>query len=829
MTHYPRKATRAIRILLIISFILSVLPSLYAQEPSRVKDVKIQGNIRVEEEGIRLHIQARAGDVFDSDVVERDVKAIYRMGFFDDVQAELSNDGVLTYAIKEKPYIKEVKILGNNKVGKEKIETAFGISPRTILDRDKIGEGIEKVKKLYNEQGYVNAKIDYNLAAIENNQAVVSVDIDEGARLLVKRITFQGNRAFSESELKGLMGTKEESILSFVTKRGVLDHDALSNDVAIRSSHYYDHRYINHKISEPVIVRGKDGIDIVVRVDEGEQFRVGKVEIGGDMVDDPKLLLKKMQLTQGQIFRGSRLREDISNLSDLYADKGFAFAQVEPVTNINPKEKNVDIALMITKGPPVYFNRVLVQGNNKTRDKVVRRAIIPAEQELYSANKVKQSKNALQRTGYFEDVQVSTKKTDQPDAIDLLVDVKEGPTGSFSLGAGYSSGDSFVFNAGIQEKNLFGRGQSLNLNANVGSRRQDFNTSFNEPYFLDTPLGVGFNAFNTQRTYTDFSVRKLGFDVSGNYPLNRLDIPWLGLQSRFNEPSVNLLNDQPLSFMDYMHGGLSYELLRSQLGNFDTGGQVLDGGQAIINNKLVTPKDPFADDKKPLLNSSIGPSLTYDSRDQFFHTTEGTNTAFNFKVAGLGGDSRYIKTDLAGKYYYPLLKDANWGNWILDVGGTFGYGLGFTGAAHDLPLFDRYFAGGISTVRGYTDRTLSPKEQRVVCKKVKNGPDLTPNTDGCALGFNPKADDVLIGGSRQAVGNVDLTFPVMEQYGLRGVAFFDMGNAFDTFRFSELRRSVGAGGRWLSPFGPLRVEFGFPLNKQKGDDTSVIGFALGGN
>jgi len=452
MNHAARKYILSIPILLVLALSLLFDSSLRAQEPERLKEVKIQGNIRVEEEGIRLHVQARPGDRFDADVVERDVKSIYRMGFFDDVQAEMSADGVLTYAIKEKPYVKEVKILGNSKVAKEKIETAFGIAQRTILDRDKVGEGIEKVKKLYSEQGYLNAKVDYNVAAIENNQAIISVDIDEGNRLLVKKISFQGNRAFAEKELKGLMGTKEEGILSLVTNRGVLDHDALANDTAILSSHYYDHGYINHKISDPVIVRGRQGIEIVIRVEEGEQFKVGKVEIGGDMVEDPKLLLKKMQLIQGQIFRGSRLREDIANLSDLYADKGFAFAQVEPVTNINPKEKNVDIALVITKGPPVYFNRVLVAGNNKTRDKVVRRSIMPAEQELYSADKVKQSRNALQRTGYFEDVQMSTKKTDQPDAVDLLVDVKEGSTGSFNLGAGYSSGDSFVFNAGISER-----------------------------------------------------------------------------------------------------------------------------------------------------------------------------------------------------------------------------------------------------------------------------------------------------------------------------------------------------------------------------------------
>jgi outer membrane protein insertion porin family len=817
---------RAVRLLIIFSLFVFTASSVLAQDPSRLKDVKIQGNIRVEEEGIRLHIQARAGDVFDKDVIERDVKAIYRMGFFDDVQAEMSPDGVLTYAIKEKPYIKEVKFLGNSKLAKDKLETAFGISPRTILDRDKVSEGIDKVKKLYSEQGYLNAKIDSHVSEAENNQAIVAVDIDEGTRLLVKKISFQGNKAFPEKELKGLMGTKEEWFLSFFTNRGVLDHDALSNDMAILASHYYDNGYINHKISEPVIVRGREGIEIIFRIEEGEQYKVGKVEIGGDMVDDPKLLLKKMQLTQGQIFRGSRLREDISNLSDLYADKGFAFAQVEPVTNINPKEKNVDIALMITKGPPVYFNRVLVQGNNKTRDKVVRRSIIPAEQELYSSNKVKQSKNALQRTGYFEDVQLSTKKTDQPDAVDLLVDVKEGPTGSFNLGAGYSSGDSFVFNAGVQEKNLFGRGQALNLNANLGSRRQDFVTSFTEPYFLDTPVGMSFDGFNNQRTYADFSVRKIGFDLNGTYPFNRINIPWLGLTGTLNNP--DLVYDQPLTYVDYLKGGLGYELLRSQLGNFDTGGKVLDSGTVILDNgRIIHPHDPFADDKAPIWTSSLGPSLAYDSRDHFFHVTEGMNANFLFKFAGLGGDSNYIKTDLAGKYYYPMVKSPTFGTWVLDVGGTVGWGSSFTGGAHDLPLFDRYFAGGINTVRGFTDRSLAPREQRIVCKKVKNGKDEV--NDGCPNGFDPHSEDVLVGGSRMAVGNVEMTFPVMEKYGLRGVAFFDMGNAFDTFRFSELRRSVGAGGRWLSPFGPLRVELGFPLNKQKGDDTSVIGFALGGN
>ena len=414
-----------------------------AQEKVVLKEVKIAGNLRVEEDGIRLHIKNRPGEPFDRAVVEQDVKAIYRMGFFDDVQAEISPDGVLTYTVKEKPYVREVKIQGNSQIGRDKIETALGITPRTILDHGKVTEGFDKVRKLYNEQGYVSAKVDYALSIESSNQAVLVLDIVEGNRLLIKKVSFEGNRTFSEGELRGLIATKEEWIFSFITNRGVLDRDILTNDIAILSNHYYDHGYIDHKIDEPVILRDRDGLEVVIRVDEGQQYRVGKVEIGGDLLQDGKQMLRKVKLTTGQIFRGSRLREDITTITDMYSDKGFAFVQVDPVTKISAPEKTVDVALVITKGPPVYFNRVLIACNTKTRDKVVRRELETTEQELYSGSKITQSRNALQRTGYFEDVQLTTKKTAQPDTVDLLVDVKEGPTGTFSIGAGYSGGIGF--------------------------------------------------------------------------------------------------------------------------------------------------------------------------------------------------------------------------------------------------------------------------------------------------------------------------------------------------------------------------------------------------
>lgn len=791
-------------VLVTFTVTLGLAMQVYGQSKVTLKDVKISGNLRVEDDGIRLHLKSRPGEAFDSAVVEQDVKAIFRMGFFDDVKAELSPDGILTYAVTEKPYIREIKVQGATQVSREKVEAALGVNQRTILDRIKIAEGIDKVRKLYNDQGYVNAKVDYSVAVESNNQAVVTLDIVEGGRLLIKKVSFEGNKAFSERELKDQIATKEEWMFSFITNRGVLDRDVLTNDVAILSQYYNDNGYVEHKIDDPALLRARDGLEILFRIHEGPQYRVGKVEIGGDLIQDGRQMLKAVKLTTGQIFRGSRLREDITSLEELYSNKGFAFRQVDPITNINQNQKTVDIALVITKGPPVYFNRVLVAGNTKTRDKVVRRELLANEQELFSGNKITQSRNALQRTGYFEDVQITTKKTGQPDTIDVLVDVKEGPTGTFQVGAGYSSGDGFLFNANVSEKNLLGRGQGVSGNFSIGSRRQDFLVNVGDPYFMDSKVSLGIEGFNTNREFTDFDERKLGFGVNTSYPLKDFRMPFFGRpRSERAIGSDELASNAAPTFWDYMRGGVSYDLTREN-----------------IRGVSESAPESIKSEEGTSLTSAVTPGLSYDSRDHFFAPTEGTKSAFSVKMAGLGGDSRFIKSDLSGRWHYPLLKDPKWGgSYVLALGGSAGYGIGLAKGSNgnDLPLFERYFLGGINSIRGFAERSVGPRVPSN-CSIPEGGTETV-----C------KSTDV-VGGDKSMVLNTELLFPIMEQYGIRGVAFFDMGNAFNDsqgFSFGDLRKSVGAGVRWMSPFGPLRVELGFPLNKQSDDETSVLGFSIG--
>jgi outer membrane protein insertion porin family len=313
-------------------------------------------------------------------------------------------------------------------------------------------------------------------------------------------------------------------------------------------------------------------------------------------------------------------------------------------------------------------------------------------------------------------------------------------------------------------------------------------------------MAVGLEGFNTVREYTDFDERKLGFGVNTSYPLKDIRVPYFGRsRDEARRGSDELASGAPLTMWDYMRAGVSYNLTHED-----------------IDGVSSTAPDSIKSEAGKSLTSSVTPGITYDSRDHFFAPTEGTKSAFAVKTAGLGGDTRFIKSDVSGRWHYPLMKNPNWGgSYVLALGGALGYGIGFSknnNGDRDLPLFERYFLGGINSIRGFAERSIGPRAP-----------------SGCDTSTPPVCTGTdVIGGDKSMVLNAELLFPIMEQYGIRGVAFFDMGNSFnDSFSFGDLRRSVGAGVRWMSPFGPLRVELGFPLNKQPDDDTSVLGFSIG--
>ena len=755
---------------------------------SVVNEVRVQGNLRVEEDAVRLSIQAEQGLPFDQDVVDRDVKAIYRMGFFDDVSADFSAEGTLTYTVKERPYVKNVEILGNDKVSKEDLDTALGIRPRTALDAGRLQEGLQRVLRLYSEAGHVNTRVDYVLTPAENNQTIVTLTVVEGKTLLIEKITFEGNRTFSDDELKDNMNTKEAWIIPF-TSRGRLDPDVLTNDTALLSAVYYDHGFVDHKIDEPIILTRGEGLEVVIRIQEGQRYRVGAVKVGGDLGGTPKRLLDDVTLTSGQIFRRSRLLNDVTALQQRYADRGYAFVEVSPVTRFDPAGRLVDVTYMIKRGPPVYFDQVKIAGNLKTRDKVIRRELEVAEKGRFSSAKVIESRNALLRTGFFKDVTVSTEESEKKDRVDLLVKVEEAPTGTFSVGAGYSTASAFSFRMSVEERNLFGTGRRVSANLVLSKTDQDIVFGLVEPRIFDSRADLGFDVFHTTAEFASWTNRRTGFATRISAPIRYVRLPYFG--RRADVYRTEGLDTEPgFSILDHLHGGIGYTLFRSNITDVDD-----DAPSSIEAGKSLT--------------SAVTPRLSYDTRNHFFVPTEGTRSVTSLKLAGLGGDNRFMRSDASLSWYYPVFKNFEWGEkFALMLGGRVGYGASWTD--RELPLFERYFAGGINSVRGYEYRTLGPRE----C------PEDTPDCD----------DPEVIGGNKHLILKTELHFPILDQWGFRGSVFLDQGQAFgpsQNIRLEDLKRSLGLAMQWQSPIGPVKLSWAFPLNAEPSDHKEVLGFAFG--
>ena len=759
-----------------------------AAAQSLVTEVRVEGNLRVEEDAVRLSVETRPGDPFDAARVDRDVKAIYRMGLFDDVSADFSAAGVLTYTVKERPYVRQVRIAGNDKVSTEDIEAALGVQPRTALDTARLQEGLQRVLRLYGEVGHVNTRVDYTLTPAENNQTIVNLNIVEGETLLIHKITFEGNRAFSEDELKDIMDTKERWFIPF-TSRGRLDPDVLTNDTAQLSSFYYDHGFVDHKIDEPIVLPRGEGLEVVVRIQEGERYRVGEVKVGGDIGPAPERLLERVSLTSGQIFRRSRLLNDVTALQERYAERGYAFVEVSPRTRFNPQERLVHVDYLIQQGPLVYFDEVRITGNVKTRDKVIRRELEVAEEGRFSSARVRESRNALLRTGFFKDVTVSTEKADRDDRINLLVKVEEAPTGTFSVGAGYSTASGFSFRTAMEERNLFGTGRRVSADVTLSNTDQDFVLGFVEPRILDTRTDVGLDIFHTTAEYATWTNRRTGFATRVSTPLRYVRLPYFGRRAdvwRRDDPNL----EPGFSILDHLHGGIGYTFFRSRVTDVED-----DAPLSIEPGESTT--------------SAVTPRLSYDTRNHFFSPTAGTRSTMSVKLAGLGGDNRFIRSDASVTWYYPVLANFDWGaNFALMLGGRIGYGESWTD--RELPLFERYFAGGINSVRGFEYRTLGPRE----CPKDE-----------------PECDDPeVVGGNKQLILKTELHFPIANQWGFRGSVFFDQGQAFgpsENLSIADLRRSVGLAMQWQSPIGPVKLSWAFPLNAEPTDRKEVLGFAFG--
>src|SRR6185437_7604283 len=476
-----------------------------APSPSlKVVKVSFRGNRKVEDDAIKVNLKTAPGVTLTQEMVRDDVRTIWKMGYFEDIEVEVAETkagSTVTFVLKEKPAINKIYVAGNDEVSLSKINEVLDIKKDQILDLAKIKKNVDKIKDAYTEKGFYMAEVSYEIKRDTASTVDVWFHIRENSKVEVRRVNFVGNHAISDDDLRGVISTQEGNILSLLTSAGTYREDVFQRDLLLIQAHYWDHGYVQVKVGNPLVELSPDkqSMYITITIDEGPQYRLGKVDVTGDLLMPKEFFLERVSVKSGDIFNRSKLSNDLEKLTDYYKDRGYAYVNASPATPVNEKTRTVDVYFEIQKGELVSINRINIRGNTKTRDKVIRRELRIYEGDTYNQSLLDYSKKRANALGYFEKVEMSTKRADADDKMDVNFEVAERSTGTFQIGAGFSSVENFIAQAQISQNNLFGRGQLLTLQAQLSSLHRLFLLQFQDLYFLDTNWTFGFNLYNQQQ------------------------------------------------------------------------------------------------------------------------------------------------------------------------------------------------------------------------------------------------------------------------------------------------------------------------------------------
>lgn len=765
-----------------------------------IVDIEFEGLRRVDDDAIARMMDSKEGAEFRPELVTQDLRALYESGFFRDVSIYKEDvpDGVrLIIAVKEKPSIRQIEFIGVSELSTDDVSGVVDVRPLTILSVDQVKRNVTKIKELYVEKGFYLADVKYRLRPVPDNEYEVDVvfEIVENAKVIVKQLTFVGNKSIPSEKIKSVLQTREGNELSFLTQSGTYKEEFFQTDLFRIQALYLDEGFVEVKVGEPSATISSDRryIYLNVPISEGQRYDFGKVTFAGDVelkdedgntIVDASSVKNVVTIDEGQQFARTELFNNIQAVTDVYRNQGYAFANVTPNSRLDRENNIVDIEMEISRGEIVYFGRIEIVGNTRTRDKVIRRELSIVEGDKYSAFSLERSKARAFQLGFFEDINVSTQRGAAADILDVTIEVKERSTGTFQIGAGFSSVENFIATAQISQNNFLGNGQTLSLSAQLSFgdfARQLATFQFFEPYFLDSDWSLGFNAFLTQRLFIDFQRNARGISPTLGYPITRA----LRIQFGWNLEDVEVVpRNDAFTYFPLNRGGLTSALVAGA--SYDT-----------RNNRLFPSAGSF-----------------YQFRAEFSN-----------EIFGADEDLELNRYNLILRKYWPTgLLDI-----VFKVNANFGYVQ--TQVPQGVPISERFFPGGIFSVRGFRPRALGPSRDVATL--------LEPNAP---------TREFIIGGNKQVIFNVELEAPIIPSAGIRGVIFADAGNAYDdaegffyydtpdelkppAFRAWDnqpiepplgLYYSVGFGLRWFSPIGPLRFEWGIPLTKRQVTDEGLI-------
>jgi outer membrane protein insertion porin family len=752
----------------------------HVPDTGTITKVEVQGNRRVEADAIRAQIPIKPGDTYDKEKIKATLLAVWRMGYFSDAKLDVSPAAppltgyVLTVIVVEKPAVHDIKLEGNDELSKDDLKDTIEVKQFQILDQEAVRKSAKKMQEKYVEKGYFLAEVSPKIVALPNNEVDVVFQINEHAKVTVKEIRFVGNHAIGSDELKAAMLTQEGSPFSIFTSAGTYREEAFQRDEIVLQGLYFDIGYIYVKFGKPAIELSPDKrfIYITMTIDEGEPYDVGKIDVSGDLLLPRELLLSLVTTRTGERFSKSRLQTDMNRLLDVYKDRGYAYANVTPDTSVDAAKKTVDLTYNFQKGNLVTIEKIEIVGNSKTRDKVIRREMRVNEGDLYSGTGVRVSKGRITALGFFDSVEINQKRGTTDDKMDLEVSVKEKLTGTFQVGFGFTGGESFFGQAQLAQNNLFGYGHTASLSLQISSIRQLFQLSYLDPYVWDTPWTGSLDLYRSELVFSGFDRAANGFAATAGYEVwedFRTFITWTLEQ-------VNVLAQT--------------------------------GSQDVLANQFTSGR-----------TSSVRFSFNYDKRDNRLFPTNGhlESASAEFASSIFGSQNLFQRYRVIERYYHPII----WGL-VFKVNVSAGYIRSTDPVNHPIAISEKFFEGGINSIRGYTLRSISPTK-RIATSLEPNSPMV----------------DFPVGGNKEFITNWEIEFPVIESAGVRGVVFYDAGNVFSEsenwFKSSQrngdlplgLFHSVGLGVRWFSPLGPLRFETGFPLTRRPIDDAYLFEFTVG--
>ncbi|HZX85756.1 MAG TPA: outer membrane protein assembly factor BamA [Reyranella sp.] len=730
-----------------------------------ITGVQIQGNVRAEPETIRSYLQLKEGQPYDHAAADRSLKALFGTGLFSDVVIEMQGS-TLVVKVTENPIINRVAFEGNRKIEDDKLRDEVQSKPRQVFTRARVQADVERILTIYRRSGRYNASVEPKVIKLDQGRVDLVFEINEGDVTGVQRISFVGNEAFSDGTLRGKIRTSESAWYRFLSSDDRYDPDRLNLDRELLRKFYLSEGYADFRVVSAVaeLAPNREGFFITFTISEGERYKFGKVEVSTRFQGlDVDVLQSYLTMSEGEWYDADEVEKTVTQLSDIVGSLGYAFVEVRPNIRRNKDNLTVDVTFDIQEGPRVYVERINISGNTRTLDKVIRREFRLAEGDAFSTAKVRRSQQRLRNLGFFEKVDISAQPGSAPDKTNLEVQVVEQSTGDISFGAGFSTTSGILGDISVKERNLLGKGQELRLGLSIGTLSTLIDLSFTEPYFMDRPMAAGFDVFRTSN--------------------DRQNV------ASYSDRSVGFSLRAGWAYTEHLRQNVRYTLRQTDIYNVQPWASTivqLNAGTSVV--------------------SEVSETLAWDTRDTRLNTTKGFLLRNTMAVAGLIGTEQYYRTTADAVYYQSIFEDV-----VASIGGSVGGVFPYNGNGAALRLNNLFFIGG-DTLRGFAVGGIGPRDS------------ITADA---------------LGGTYFYSATTELSFPLglPKEIGIFGKAFVDVGSLWGlggpaqysntVLTSNTMRISTGVGIQWVSPFGPIRIDYAIPLQQDPWDKTENIRFSFG--